>query len=111
MVQETNQYNDPPEEGMEYVIIKARVRYIGTEDETMNMNAFDFQTTGSEGVLYGVPAVVDPRPVLDVSLYPGGEYEGWMVMQVGEDEGNIVLIFDAMYDFFEENKRFLSLGE
>jgi hypothetical protein len=109
MVQEVNQFNDPPEEGMEYVAVKLHVRYISTVDESTDIDGTYFNSTGSAGVLYDIPSVVDPEPALNAYLFPGGEAEGWVVVQVAEGETGIMLVFEPLWDFSDENKRFISL--
>lgn len=109
MVQEANQFNDSPVEGMEYIAVKIHVHYIGTEDKVENIDGSSFKTTGSANVLYDPPSVVDPDPTLDIYLYPGGEYEGWIVLQAAKDDTGIVLVFDPLLDFSGKNKRFISL--
>jgi len=104
-----NQYNDPPEDGFEYIAVKAYVHNISTEDVATNVSDFDFNTTGSNGVLHDVPSVVDPDPAFDITLYPDGEYEGWMILQVGVGETEIKLVFDPLFEFSDESKRFISL--
>ncbi|HOZ37397.1 MAG TPA: hypothetical protein PLH64_01485 [Anaerolineaceae bacterium] len=104
-----NQYNDPPEDGFEYIAVKAYVHNISTEDVATNVSDFDFNTTGSNGVLHDVPSVVDPDPAFNVTLYPDGEYEGWMILQVGAGETEIKIVFDPLFEFSDESKRFISL--
>lgn len=58
MVQDANQFNDPPGEGMEYVAAMVSVCYIGTDDESEQIDSFSFKSTGSAGVLYDQPSVV-----------------------------------------------------
>lgn len=107
MVQEANQFNEPPLEGFEYIAIKVRTRYIGTEDKAVNIDGTFFKSTGSAGVLYDAPTIVDPLPQLDISLYPGGEFEGWIVVQASVDETNMMLVFEPLFDFGGRNKRFI----
>lgn len=109
MVLEANQFNDPPEEGMEYIAIKLHVRNIGTKDEAENIDISSFNTTGDAGVLYDPAYAVAPDPRLDAYLFPGGELEGWIVVQVAKDETGILLVFDPIWDFGGSNKRFISL--
>ena len=109
MVQNANQFNDPPEEGMEYIAVKVRVRYISTVDQATQIDAYYFGTTGSANVMYDLPSVVDPSPPLDVTLFPGGEYEGWAVMQAAKGETGIMAVFEPLFDFSNRNRRFLSL--
>lgn len=109
MVQEANQFNDPPDEGMEYVTVRAHVRYISTVDESASIDDFHFKTTGSAGVLYDRPSIVDPRPQLDVTLYPGGEYEGWVALQAAQGETDLLAVFDPPFSMSSTNRRFISL--
>lgn len=109
MAQEANQFNDPPQEGFEYIAVKIHVRYIGTEDKPTNMDGTFFKSTGSAGILHDAPRVVDPSPQLDISLYPGGEFEGWIVVQASVGETNMMLVFEPLFDFSGNNKRFISL--
>lgn len=109
MVQEANRFNDPPEEGMEYIAVKVHVRYISTVDESAQMDGSYFKTTGSASVLYDWPSVVEPSPELSITLFPGGEYEGWVILQAAQDETDLIAVFEPLLDFSGKNKRFLSL--
>jgi hypothetical protein len=109
MVREANQFNDPPAEGMEYIVVQIHAHYIGTEDEAENIDVSFFKTTGSAGVLYELPSVVGPDPSLDISVYPDGEYNGWIVVQAAKDESGVVLVFDPLFDFSGKNTRYISL--
>ena len=68
MVQEANQFNDPPLDGFEYIAVKLHLRYIGTKDEATYVDNSYFKTTGSAGILHDSPFVVVPDPALDASL-------------------------------------------
>jgi len=109
MVQEANQFNDPPDEGMEYVAARVNVRYINTTDKAETIGGSSFKTVGSANTLYDLPPVVDPEPALDVALFPGGEYEGWVVLQAAQGETGLTLVFEPLFDFSGKNRRFLSL--
>lgn len=109
MVEEANQFNDPPLEGYEYIAVKIHIRFIGTEDKAETIDGSFFKSTGSAGILHDIPIVVDPSPQLDISLYPGGEYEGWIVLQALQGETNMALVFEPLFDFGGTNKRFISL--
>jgi len=108
-VVKANQFNDPPAAGMEYIAVKVHVRYIGLEDKAENIGGLFFKTTGSENVLYDSPSVVDPEPALDISLYPGGEYEGWVTVQAAIGETDVLLVFEPWFDFAGNNQRFIVL--
>jgi hypothetical protein len=109
MVQEANQFNEPPEEGMEYVAVKAHARYISTVDESLAIDGSYFETTGSAGVLYDPPSIVDPSPVLDATLFPGGQYEGWVTLQAAQDETGLLAVFEPWFALTSKSRRFLSL--
>jgi hypothetical protein len=109
VILDANQFNDPPEEGMEYILVKARARNIGTADESMPIDGFFFKTMGMGNVLYDVPSVVDPSPTFECYLFPGGVCEGWAALQAGVDEDGMMVMFEPVWDFGEENRRWLSL--
>jgi hypothetical protein len=111
MVTAANRYNDPPAEGMEYVVVKLRVRLIVQTDEVVEVSGGDFKIMGSANVIYNLPTVVDPEPGIRAHLYPGGIHEGWHVTQVAKEEGNLVLVYEPLFDFSGRNKRFLALAE
>lgn len=104
-----NQFNDPPEDGFEYVAVKVYVHNISTEDKAVNIYNSYFSTTGSAGMLYDVPSIVDPEPALDITLYPDGEYEGWIILQVAVGETNVMLVFEPLFEFSDKNRRFISI--
>ncbi|MCG8349097.1 MAG: DUF4352 domain-containing protein [Chloroflexales bacterium] len=109
MVQEANQFNEPPDEGMEYIAVKVYVQYIETKDSPAQIDGSYFKTTGSANVLYDLPSVVDPEPALDATLFPGGEVEGWVILQAAQEETDIIAIFEPLFSSSSANKRFISL--
>jgi hypothetical protein len=109
MISKANMFNDPPEEGMEYIAVKAYARLISTEDESADLSWISFKSTGAANVVYDRPSVVSPEPKLDVRLYPGGEFEGWFVVQSAIGEADMKVIFEPLFDFSGKNKRFLSI--
>jgi hypothetical protein len=110
MANKANQFNDPPADGMEYIVFRIKARYIGTSDNGEKIDVSSFDTTGSKSVLYDLPSVVAPDPQLDTNLYPGGEAVGWVVLQVAKNETGVILIFNPVFDFGGNNKRYISLG-
>jgi hypothetical protein len=109
MVLEANQFNEPPAEGMEYIVARVRIRYIGAEDKAELVDGSFFKSTGSASVLYDVPPAVDPDPQLDAYLYPGGEFEGWVTVQVAVGETGVMLVFEPWFNFSGNNKRFIAI--
>ncbi len=106
---EANPYNDPPPAGMTYLLIDVSVQYVGDADDGERIGKYDFKTTGSKNVVYDAPAVVEPEPALDATLYPGGKAAGWIVLQAAADEDALQLIFSPGYSADED--RFVQLYE
>jgi hypothetical protein len=109
MIQEANQFNEPPMDGMQYVLVKFEVRYIGISNTAESIDSASFKSTGSENAIYDAPSVVDPEPRLEADLFPGGIYEGWLTLSAAQDETNLSAIFTPWIDFDNRNRRFLSL--
>jgi hypothetical protein len=109
MVMEANQFNDPPEDGMEYIIVNIYARNISSTEDSNNIDWTYFNITGNANIKYEHPSIVSPEPRLNIDLYPGGVTEGWIVLQAGIDEENLIIIFDPIFDFSGKNKRFISL--
>lgn len=109
LVLEENQFNDPPEEGMEYIMVKLRARYIGLKEEGENIDDYSFFVRTNSGNEFDAPSVVEPEPNLDHHIYPGGEAEGWIVLTVPEKTKNLTLYFSP--DSSGANDRYLSLGQ
>lgn len=94
-LQEVNSFNDPAPEGMEYLLIYAQVRYIGTDPGPVSITRRDFWLLQEgEEEEYEYPSVVHPDPELYADLFPNGETEGWMVMQVRTDHAAPILGFN-----------------
>ena len=96
---------------MQYIAVFTRVRYIGTGngDVSENIHSSFFQSTGHLKVLYDSPWVVQPDPAMDVYLYPGAEYDGWVVVQADGEEKDLVLVFEDWSDWSDDSRRYLSL--
>ena len=108
-IYETNQFNDPPEEGMEYIMVLLRIRYIGLEEHGYYISDSPFSIRTNSGNKYDTPSLVDPEPNLAYDLYPGGEAEGWIVLTAPVETKNLALFFSP--DASGANDRYLSLGQ
>jgi hypothetical protein len=104
---EANQFNDPPAENRRYLLVKSRVRYIGTAEGPETLGNYDFSVTGSDEAVYKPPALVEPEPALDAYLFPGGEVTGWVALETDRFAESPVLIFDPSYR--ESEIRYLAL--
>ncbi|HSD84372.1 MAG TPA: hypothetical protein VLG46_10950 [Anaerolineae bacterium] len=111
MARAVNRFNDPPAEGMEYLAVRARVKNLNPADQFVMLDSGSFKTVGDKNTFYAAPAVVDPKPALSAYLYPGGEVEGWIILQIGRGEGHAQIIFDPLFDWEHINRRFIALPE
>ncbi len=109
MAIEANRNNNEPDEGMEFVQVRILVRNIGTEDAPLGVGGFSFYTVGNQGEIWDRPPIVNPRPNLYAELFPGGLVEGWVTFQAGAGEGSLVLIYEGLFSFSDENTRYLAL--
>ena len=110
LLSDENLYNDPPEEGMEYVMVRTWAQNINPDEEYQDIDSSYFDITGDLSTVYEHPFVVEPEPVFGSELFPGGETEGWVVLQASEGETGLKLIFDPWMSYNDE-KRFISLEE
>jgi hypothetical protein len=111
LVQHANQFNEPAPAGTEYIAVKLRVRSIAQNkpDVAQHVDGSFVKVTGEKNVVYDRPSVVAPSPELDASLFPGGEAEGWEVVSVATGEQKLVLIFEPLFSFSDDDTRFLAL--
>ena len=100
---ETNRFNDPPPPGMEYVLCRVRVRYVGLEEGPEMISRYShFWVQDGQGEKVERPSLVVPEPEMFVELFPGGEFIGWLAFQVAINDPSPLLVFDPD-TFLSEN--------
>ncbi|WP_152541243.1 DUF4352 domain-containing protein [Kallotenue papyrolyticum] len=105
-----NQFNEPPREGYEYVLLGLDVANISQKAEAQDPSfGIDVRVTGARNVLYSRVAVVPPRP-LEGELFPGGTTSGQFVFEVPVGEENLLAQLSESLDF-DGTKRFVALQE
>jgi hypothetical protein len=110
MIMEANEFNDPPGEGLEYILLRVYVRNLEATEEASEIEGSMFHVTGDNNILYRYPYVVEPEPEMEARLYPGGEWAGWLVYEIGIGEGNPLLVFGDVFDL-SRGGRFVALEE
>jgi|SRR5690625_1413715 len=81
-VQAENQFNDPPEDGMEYWIVPLSVTYVGSETGLPWID-LTVQFVGDDARTYSDRCGVIPDDLMDVNeLYEGGSAEGNVCLSV-----------------------------
>jgi hypothetical protein len=104
--------NNEVDEGMEPTLVKLRARYINEDPEIQrtHLGVANFAAALDadqvfEGSRYYLWDPYDP-PWMQISFLPGGEHEGWMILQSPAGESGIMLRFKP--DDFD-SIRYLSL--
>ena len=99
LVQANNQFNDPPAAGKRMLLITVRVTSVGApEDEPVRVDESDFKVIGDRHVVYntyseGTSCGVVPD-ALDGVVAHDHSMTGAICVQVPEDEGAFVLVYD-----------------
>ena len=107
ILQETNQFNDPPGEGREYVLVHVAGTYSGDEDT--DINQFYFRLTGDSSVAASPASLVEPDPQFPDAVTPGAEFESWISFDVKAEESSLLLIFQPSFTADDSANRFLAL--
>ncbi len=110
-MKDANEFNEPAPKGQEYVAVRIRIRYIGTEEpDTLQLvDSSYLNITGEKNVVYQRQSVVPPSPALQAYLFSGGETEGYDVLTVAKGEKGLRLIFGPPFSFDGDETRFLAL--
>ncbi len=94
MVSNANMFNDPPDEGQEYLCVKVWLKNIGN-NPIGSVNNYLFAVV-SDGQVFSPASVVGPDPRFDADgLFPGGETEGWAVYPIKVGDLNPMFSFYA----------------
>ncbi len=111
LAKKANQFNKPAQDDQEYVAVKVKARYLGGNepDRGENINGGYLKITGEKNTVYESPSVVPPEPVLDATLFAGGQTEGWRVLSAGKDEKGLLVIFQPLLSFARDEARYIAL--
>ena len=103
ILKEENEFNEPAEEGYEYVLVKVKgfLKESETDDDSLYFSDMNFDFVSNDGEVYEWVSVVTPNE-LSKELYNGGTGEGFIVNQVRTDDD-----FKVSYDSSEGSPVFL----
>lgn len=105
-VKETNQFNEDPAPGMEYVLVHVGARNVNPDAGADSIDDFSFKLTGDAGRVYDNPSVVNPEPDFDFDVYAGGEIDGWITLQCAEGEQNLRVVYEPAFSFTAQPRYF-----
>lgn len=100
MLKEANEFwASEPDEGMEYIVVKARVSINSvSEDKAISLSQFSFDTYSSDNVEYKDVITIDPEPRFSGNVFEGGTLEGYFTVQVSQSDKAPKLVFGSKYD-------------
>lgn len=100
MISNANMFNDPPDEGYEYILAKVYIKLLDmADDQALDVNGVvDISLISGEGSEYDYTTVVCPDPELDATLYKGASNEGWAAFMVKKDDLYPKLTYGRDYD-------------
>lgn len=94
IIEAENMFNEPPEEGYQYVMAKVQFSYIGEESGTPWLD-LSLRYLGSDGNSYSEGVGVVPKPFYDIGeQFPGATAEGnigWAVPVDAVSGGRIIV--------------------
>ena len=99
-IKAANMYNPEPKDGMEYILVKAKIiidKVEGDKAVSINKYMFDaFSSTGEQYDFYDVTVV--PAPEFKGDLYEGGSKEGYFTFLVDKKDEAPKLVFERNSD-------------
>lgn len=112
-LQTANQFNQPPWEGSEYLLVRLRVRSTFSGGQVHAISGDDFKVTGDRFLVYSSAnsQAVAPEPRLEAILAAGEQAEGWVVYRIAQGEGNLILIVDEVLNFSDDRYRYIALDD
>lgn len=100
MISDANMFNDTPEEGYEYMLVKFSVNHYDGSDANIqfDLSNYDFTLVSESGKDYENASIVEPDPSLDAMLYQGASHEGYVAFQVAKTDLKPLIVYDKSYD-------------
>lgn len=93
-----NQFNDVPEPGWEYKMVKVRVMVLESDEVGFDMNHAVWEAVSQDGVVYNnFVAVSGVEPDLRTTIFEGGTHQGFTYFIVREEDHPFALFFDCCW--------------
>ncbi|NLY77252.1 MAG: hypothetical protein GX080_04065 [Tissierellia bacterium] len=94
IIEAENMFNEPPQDGYQYVMANIQVSYVGEESGTPWVD-LSIQYLGSDGNVYSQSAAVVPNAFIDIGeQFPGATAEGnisWAIPAAAVSGGRIMV--------------------
>jgi hypothetical protein len=88
--------NKPPDTGFEYILAHVKFEFLATDlpgNLSHTLKGEQFVAYSANGKQYGATSVIPPKPELSGTLYSGDSAEGWVVLQVPQDDSKPLMTF------------------
>lgn len=94
-IMEANTMNIEPAKGMEYVIVGIKVEYLSSSaaDQVLEFAPTDFLAYSKNGIIPNNTIVMGLAPILDLKLKPGEKGDGYVFLQVYEDDATSLIVY------------------
>jgi len=95
--------DNPPKSGFEYILVRIDCGYfykVRGFDDDYRLTEGQFVTVSADGSTeHEIPSVIQqPQPqLIDWVFHPGESREGWVLLQIPEDDVNPLLIFKRQH--------------
>ncbi len=114
VIARASSFPSTPVAGNRYVLVRLRVKAVGSGEETTDLADGNFSMTGSGNKVYepygdGASCGFDVPDELDAKLFPGGFAEGNVCIQVPQSERGLILVFEPQFSFDNKGRRYLAL--
>ena len=97
-IKEASQFNSDPGDGYEYVLVKAALSVLSTEnDSAFRVDDSKFKSFSSNNEEIPSFYIANPEPIFEGMLYAGGNKEGWFTVQVKKDDPNPKIAYGLDY--------------
>jgi hypothetical protein len=111
VLQEASEINQPLEGEQEYLLVKAEINYLSTQEGGVEIVGSEFFVVDSQQNHHWAPYYDLPRtwrrPWIYVTLYPWASYEGWIILTAPKNDTDILLGFNPQN---EGSTRYFSLA-
>jgi Domain of unknown function (DUF4352) len=103
-----------PETGNRFVLVRVRLKAVGSGEATVQAGDSNFALTGSKNVIY-TPYDQKARcgysvpDEIDAELFPGGIAEGNVCFQAPQDEPGLILIVEPSLGAGNADRRYVAL--
>lgn len=106
-----NQFNEPPEQGKQFFIVRVAMTFTGTGSDDVSAG-LRLRLVGDSAVAYTTyndSCGVVPDRLPDTEVFTGGTVEGNLCWSVKSSDVGSLVLFDDAYEVADNDRKFFSL--